>query len=45
MTFYLCMTGIHIQLTSEQGKDASLKLGALKATFEDGEAEMGRCKE
>lgn len=38
MTFYLCMTGIHTQLTSGRGKEAALKPCTLKAVFEGWQA-------
>lgn len=41
MTFYLCTTGIHTQLTSGRGKkEATLKPHTLKAAFE-GLGEVG----
>jgi len=45
MTFYLCMTGIHTRLTSEQGKEESPEAACTsKAVFEVWEVGMERCE-
>ena len=45
MTFYLCMTGIHIRLTSGRGKEAALRQCILKAVFEGWQTGMGSKRE